>query len=150
MQRLKILGIVFLAIIVASIFVAPIFAQQVPQTTEEIQTWLTNPWVLFGLMIFGSILSATKQLSVAKMEGSAATIGAYLGHFQELFIMLGGNTIAFFMLVDGGNLNFVSAVSIGYAINSVADMNPFSDRSSTIIEEAPVSAPDWPDAMSKM
>lgn len=107
-------------------------AQAQPQTTEDIQTMLTNPWVLFGLMIFGSVLSAVKQWGVAKMDGTTTTLGTYLGHLQELFITLGGNTIAFFALVDSGNLNFLSAVSIGYVINSAADLNPLGARSTSL------------------
>jgi hypothetical protein len=100
---------------------------QVPQTTEELQGMLTNPWVLFGLMVFGSVISAMKQWGVAKMDGAAVGVGlgAYLAHAQELFITLG----------DSGNLNFISAVSIGYVINSVADLNPLSTRSTSLTQK---------------
>jgi hypothetical protein len=127
------------ALLVALILVSVAFPSlaQVPGTTEELQTWLTNPWVLFGLMIFGSVISAVKQWSVAKMDGTAVGVGlgAYLSHLQELFITLGGNAIAFFALVDSGNLNFVAAVSIGYVINSAADLSPLGQRSSSLTQK---------------
>lgn len=114
------------SVLVISMILLPVFGQD---ATADIKEQLMNPWVLFGLMIFGSILSAVKQWGVAKMDGAAVTMGGYLAHLQELFITLGGNTIAFFALVDSGNLNFLSAISIGYVINSAADLNPLGSRS---------------------
>lgn len=99
---------------------------------ESLQLMLMNPWVLFGFMIFGSILSMVKQWGQAKMDGSVVTVSTYVSHLQELFTTLGGNAIAFFLLVDSGNLNYVSAVSIGYVLNSAADLNPLGGRSTTL------------------
>jgi hypothetical protein len=101
-------------------------------TTESLQQLLMNPWVLFVLMIFGTVLSMLKQWKQAQMDGSTATLGTYLSHIQELLIAIGGNIIVFFLLVDSSNLNFVSALSIGYVLNSVADLNPAGTRSTTL------------------
>jgi len=38
----------------------------------------------------------------------------------------------FFLLIDTGTLNFMSAVTIGYAINSLADLNPVGTRSTVL------------------
>lgn len=110
----------------------PVHAQGLPNTTAGIQVLLMNPWVLFGLMIFGTVLSMLKQWKQAQMDGSSVALGTYLSHVQELLIAIGGNVIAFFLLVDSGNLNFVSAVSIGYVLNSVADLNPAGTRSTAL------------------
>ena len=93
-----------------------------------------NPYMLDsnGKLQNINSLTALKQWTAARMDGGTATVGAYLGHLQELFITLGGNTIAFFALVDSGNLNFLSAISIGYVMNSVADLNPAGGRSTTL------------------
>lgn len=120
----------FLIVLTLLVVIAPAFAQDA--NTAQLQQWLMNPWVLFGLMIFGTVLSMLKQWKQAQMDGSTATLGTYLSHIQELLIAIGGNAIAFFLLVDGGNLNFISAVSIGYVLNSVADLNPAGTRSTAM------------------
>ncbi len=133
--RDKISLALILTVLIASWFVVqtwPAYAQSVPTTAEEMKTLLANPWVLFGFMIFGTILSMLKQWKQANMDGSTVTMGTYLSHVQELLIAVGGNVIAFFLLVDSGNLNFVSAVSIGYVLNSVADLNPAGTRSTAL------------------
>lgn len=127
-------GIVLFVLVVAWFLLQawPVHAQGMPTTTEGIQAMLMNPWVLFGLMIFGTILSMLKQWKQAQMDGSTTTLATYLAHVQELLIAIGGNAIAFFLLVDSGNLNFVSAISIGYVLNSVADLNPAGSRSTSL------------------
>lgn len=121
--------IVMFAVMLSVLAILPIFGQD---QTADIQTALMNPWVLFGLMLFGSILSMVKQWSQAKMDGSSVTVGTYLSHAMEVFTTLGANALAFFLLVDSGNLNFVSAVSIGYALNSLSDLNPAGGRSTSL------------------
>jgi hypothetical protein len=100
--------------------------------TGEIKSALANPYVLYALMIAGSVVSLIKQWGAAKMDGATATIGGLLGHWQETLTTLFGNSIAFFLLIDTGTLNFISAVSIGYAINSLADLNPVGTRSTVL------------------
>lgn len=124
---MKTLKLVLLVIV--ALFTANVYAQV---DTSALQQHLMNPWVLFGFMIFGSILSMVKQWGQAKMDGSSATMATYLSHLQELLTTLGGNAIAFFLLVDSGNLNFIAAVSIGYVLNSAADLNPLGGRSITL------------------
>lgn len=106
--------------------------QAFAQDTTHLQDMLKNPWILFGFMIFGSVISMAKQWGQAKMDGSAVTVATYLSHVQEILTTLGTNTLAFFLLVDSGNLNYVSAVSIGYALNSISDLNPLGGRSTTL------------------
>lgn len=112
--------------------VLPAMAQEVVDPSSGMRQALKNPWVLFGLMIFGSILSGLKQLGVSKMEGTPMTVGKYLSYAQELFTTIGGNALAFFFLVDSGQLNFVSAVSIGYVLNSASDLLPTGKRSGNL------------------
>lgn len=127
-------AIILLALVVAWLMFQawPAHAQGMPTTTEGIKQLLTNPWVLFVFMIFGTILSMLKQWKQGQMDGSTTTLATYLSHIQELVIAIGGNGIAFFLLIDSGNLNFVSAVSIGYVLNSVADLNPAGSRSTSL------------------
>lgn len=130
---------IVLAALVAAWFILqawPVKAQGLPGTTEGIQAMLMNPWVLFLFMVFGTILSMLKQWKQAQMDGSMVTMATYLSHVQELVIALGGNGIAFFLLIDSGNLNFVSAVSIGYVLNSVADLNPQGSRSTVLADRS--------------
>lgn len=124
-MRFMFASLIFIAMVVWTL-------QAFAQDETQMQDWLKNPWVLFGFMIFGTILSMVKQWKQAQMDGSSATLGTYLSHLQELFIAIGGNILAFFLLVDSGNLNFVSAVSIGYVLNSVADLNPLGGRSTSL------------------
>jgi len=107
----------------------PVMAQP---TDEQMKVWLDNPIVLYVFMVLGSIVSGLKQWGVAKMEGSQTTIATYLSHIQEIVTTLFMNTIAFFSLVNSGTLNFVSATLIGFAANSLSDLNPMGARSTTL------------------
>lgn len=113
-----------------SLLTTPLWAQG--SSSDTLRMWLQDPWVLYGFMVLGSIVSMAKQWKVARMDGSEITFGAYASYLQELAIALGANTLAFFLLVDSGMLNYVSAVTIGYALNSVADLNPMGGRSTAL------------------
>ena len=131
--KTAVLCLSFLAVAWVLCYVFPVFGQEAGADTTQIQSWLSNPWILYGFMILGSAISMLKQFSTAVMEGSTVTVGNYLSHIQEILITLGTNTIAFFALADGGSLNFLSAVSIGYALNSLADLNPAGSRSTALM-----------------
>lgn len=114
-----------------------VFAQGVANPTPaEMTAWLGNLWVLYGLMVLGSVISGLKQVKLAQMDGNVATNSAYFtSHWMDVIIVLGSNTLAFVALIYGGQLNFVSAVSVGFALNELVDLNPASNRSASLVKK---------------
>jgi hypothetical protein len=119
-----------LLITMVTLIVLPVYAQG--PTTEQIQAWLMRPAVLYVLMLLGSIVSMVKQWGVSKMSGGSTTIAQYASHGQELITTLFGNSVAFAGLIMTDSLNFVSALSIGYVISSLSDLNPAGSRSTAL------------------
>jgi hypothetical protein len=128
MQK-RLVSVLFVCLVLYALAIA---VPAVAQTNEQMKGWLDNPIVLFVLMLLGSIISGLKQWGVAKMEGSETTIKTYLSHGQEILTTLAINSYAFLSLVHSGTLNFMSATLIGFAANSVSDLNPFGARSTTL------------------
>lgn len=90
-------------------------------TAAELTAYLSNPLVLFIVMILASLGSAFKQLYEAKRAaGVELTLGEYLAHWPETLIALGGNVALFLTLATTGQLNLASALGLGYAANSIA------------------------------
>lgn len=136
MKFLK-LSVPLLLFAIVALVTVPLWAQSLGNPTpEEMTAWLSNPWVLYGLMILGSIVSGLKQVKLAKMDGGTTTNGSYFtSHWMDVLIVLGSNTLAFIALIYGGQLNFVSAVSVGFALNELVDLNPASSRSSSLVKK---------------
>lgn len=124
-------AIAFAALVI--MVAAPAFAQG--PTTEQINSWLMSPTVLYVLMILGSLVSMLKQWKVSQMDGGTATFGSLFTHLQELLTTLFGNTILFAGLIQTDTLNFVSAVTIGYAVSSLSDLNPAGSRSTALLKK---------------
>jgi hypothetical protein len=104
-------------------------------TVEALKAFLSTPAALFALMLFGSVLSMFKQVRDAHVNGSTVGTAQYLLSIETI-ITLGGNILAFVALIMTDTLNFMGALGIGYAINSLADLKP-GGRSAMIIANIP-------------
>lgn len=102
-------------------------------TTEQLQQYLENPLVLLAVMLAASAGSACKQIFDGRRNGAAVTCAQYLAHWPETLAMLGGNVLAFLLLVEVDQLNLAAAVGIGYGMNSVADLVRPGGRSATLL-----------------
>jgi hypothetical protein len=99
-------------------------------TAEELKALLSTPFALAAIMIFGSLVSAWKQMIVAKRGGNQVSVSDYfLQHWPETVAMLGANIMAFIGLVFADSLTPVAAVGIGYMANDFADMVTKEGRS---------------------
>lgn len=103
----------------------------------DLKDLLSNQIFLFALMLFGTLLSMAKQYVDGRMNAATIDFGAYLLRIETL-IAVGANVIAFLGLIDSGQLNFLSAVGVGYALNSLTDLKP-GGRSAAIVESIPDS-----------
>lgn len=112
-------------------------------TAEEIKGVLSGPLALFALMIIASLGNGVKQLFVVKQTGTPPKFSEYLAHWPETIGMLFGNTLAFVGLIMMDQLNYVSAISVGYGINSLMDMLP-GKRSLSL-----KATPDDPDKIAE-
>lgn len=120
--------VIFIIGIIAVVLVSSFAFAQGP-TQEEIRGWLEEPVVLYFLMLMGSLASALKQWSVARMSGNEMGLVDYLSFVQEGITTILVNTISFAALIYADQLNFVSAIGIGYMTNSLADLLPSGGRS---------------------
>lgn len=67
----------------------------------------------------------------------------YWGHLPETLVTLISNLFAFAILLMSDQLNFASAVSVGYGVNSLADLLP-KGRSLALKQ-----SPDDPEKLDK-
>lgn len=109
------------------------FAQTLANPTqEEMLGVLNNVWVLYGLMILGTLASQLKQANVAQQEGSDITTLAHVFRLREWIVLGITNTLSFAGLIYMDQLSFVSAVSIGFVLNELVDLDPTSSRSNAL------------------
>lgn len=101
-------------------------------TAEELKVLLQTPLALFVVMILGSLANAMKQVSDGKRNGGDVSFGAYLSHWPETISTLIVNVLGFLTLAVTDQLNFASAIGIGYAANSAADLLRTGGRSAAI------------------
>lgn len=103
------------------------------RTADELKSILETPAALFLLMLAASFVGALKQIVLAKQQGSTMSVGKYLAYWPETIATILGNGIAFAVLILTDQLNFASALGIGYGVNSAVDlMRPSSGRSGAI------------------
>lgn len=93
-------------------------------TPDSLKEMLGSPTALFTLMMLASLSNGIKQLLVVKQTGTPMTMVSYLSHWPETLAVMLGNTIAFAVLVLTDQLNFASALGIGYGTNSIVDLLP--------------------------
>jgi hypothetical protein len=103
-------------------------------TAEELKALLSTPGALFLVMLLGSLASMLKQVSDAKKNGSVASLGSYLAHWPETVGTITTNVLGFLTLVVTDQLNFASALGIGYAANSAADLLRSGGRSASLVK----------------
>lgn len=116
--------------LVLAFVASSVLAQSVGNPTrEEMVTVLNNVWVLYALMLLGTLGSMLKQVGVAKQEGSTASVADHVLRLKEGAYVWIANTLAFAALIYGDQLNFASAVGIGFALNELVDLDPTSSRS---------------------
>lgn len=110
-------------------------------TAEELKMLLSTPAALFFVMLFGSLASMLKQISDAKKNGTDASLGSYLAHWPETAGTIITNALGFLTLVVTDQLNFASALGIGYAANSAADLLRSGGRSASLNRQAGFARP---------
>lgn len=101
-------------------------------TAQELKELLGTPVALLLLMYAASLANAIKQIIVARQAGGDVTLGAYLKYWPETVGAVIGNTIAFAVLVLTDQLNFASALGIGYGVNSAVDLIRTGGRSDVV------------------
>ena len=93
-------------------------------TAEALKALLSSPIVLLIVMLAASAGNGLKQIAVVKQTGKPMTFVEYWGHLPETMVTLLSNIFAFAILLMSDQLNFASAVSVGYGVNSLADLLP--------------------------
>ena len=90
----------------------------------SIKLLISSPFALLVLMMVASVANGLKQLLVVRQTGTPMSLGQYLSHWPDTLAMLIGNMLAFITLIFMDQLNIVTALSVGYGINSVVDLLP--------------------------
>jgi hypothetical protein len=109
--------------------------RRILMTAEELKTLLSTPAALFLVMLLGSLASMLKQVSDAKKNGATTTsLSSYLAHWPETLGTVITNALGFLTLVVTDQLNFASALGIGYAANSAADLLRSGGRSASLVK----------------
>jgi hypothetical protein len=93
-------------------------------TAESLKVLLSSPTALFFLMLVASVANGAKQVIVVKQTGQSMTCLQYWAHVPETLIAITTNVIAFWVLILTDQLNFASALAVGYGANSLADLLP--------------------------
>ncbi len=93
-------------------------------TQEQLKLVLSTPLALFALMVIASMSNGIKQLTVIRQTGKPMSYLSYLSYWPETLGMVLANVIAFAILILTDQLNFASAIGIGYGANSIIDMLP--------------------------
>lgn len=103
-----------------------------PRTADQLKVILQLPVSLFALMNLASFASALQQVIDSQKNGGTATIGSYLAKWPETIAVISGNLVAFAVLILTDQLNFASALGIGYGVNTAADLMRKGGRSATL------------------
>lgn len=102
-------------------------------TAETLKELLGQPIALLALMYLAALASAAQQISDSRQAGGEVySLGEYLRFWPETIAVVVGNLLAFVVLVFSDQLNFASAVGIGYGSNFVVDKMRQGGRSDGI------------------
>jgi hypothetical protein len=93
-------------------------------TDVTLKALLSSPLALFALMMVASLSNGLKQLVVIRQTGTPMSWGKYLSYIPETFGMILANVIGYVVLVLTDQLNFASALAVGYGTNSLVDLLP--------------------------
>ncbi|MDP9089186.1 MAG: hypothetical protein M3O26_10665 [Pseudomonadota bacterium] len=102
---------------------------------SALKLFLSSPAALFILMMLASLSNGMKQLMVLRQTGTPMSFGAYLKYWPETTAMIIANMIAFAALVMWDQLNFASALGVGYGTNSLVDLLP--GKRSIVLKSTP-------------
>lgn len=91
-------------------------------SADSLKAILASPLALFVLMCLASIGNGVKQLAVIKQTGKPMTCVEYWTHWPETLGTIISNVLAFGLLLTTDQLNFASALSVGYGLNSLSDL----------------------------
>lgn len=103
-------------------------------TTEALKHLLENPLILLAAMYIATALSAVKQIVAARRDGIVVPtcVEYFTQYWPETLVALLGNGLAFATLIATDTLNLASALGIGYATNSLADLLRPGGRSASM------------------
>lgn len=93
-------------------------------TRDGLKAALDTPIVLLGVMLLASMTNGLKQVGTAKKAGGDMSFVEYWSHAPDTIATILGNLLAFGALILFDQLNFASALGIGYGVNSVTDLLP--------------------------
>lgn len=104
-------------------------------TRDGLKAALDTPLVLLGVMLLASLINGVKQLRTAKQAGGDMKLGEYLSYLPDTTATVLGNVLAFAGLILIDQLNFASALGIGYGVNSITDLLP-GKRSAAVADSS--------------
>lgn len=107
-------------------------------TQAEMMSVLGNVWVLYALMMLGTLASQLKQANVARQSGSDVSNMDHVMRLREWVVLFITNSLSFAALIHMGQLSFVSAVSVGFVLNELTDLDPTSSRSNALMSAGAV------------
>lgn len=93
-------------------------------TADTLRAYLGSPEGLFIMMLLASFANGMKQITVVRQTSAVMTCWAYWSHVPETLTVIVGNVIAFAILLLTDQLNYASALAVGYGANSLADLIP--------------------------
>jgi hypothetical protein len=93
-------------------------------TETALRSILASPASLFGLMLLASIGNGFKQIAVVRQTGQPMKCGVYWSYLPETMAALVLNVVGFWVLVMTDQLNYASAIAVGYGTNSLVDFIP--------------------------
>jgi len=94
-------------------------------TLGALKVLLSSPLALLALMMLASVSNGVKQLAVIRQTGYPMSCAQYYFRYMpETWGMIIGNMICFSVLVLTDQLNFASALGVGYGVNSIVDLLP--------------------------
>ncbi len=89
-----------------------------------LKLFLSSPFALLILMMLASLGNGLKQLLVVRQTGTPMSLGQYVRYWPDTMGVLIGNMIAFGLLIMTDQLNYASALAVGYGVNSAVDLLP--------------------------
>lgn len=92
------------------------------RTAEEWKAILEAPLSLFVLMVLASLTQGLTALGAAKRQGSTMTFAEYFTYWPEAAATIVLNIISFAVLILTDQLNFASALGIGFGVSNVVDV----------------------------
>ena len=117
-------------------------------TDAALKVLLNSPMGLLALMMAASFSNGLKQIAVVKQTSvpSMTCVDYFVKYVPETIGMVVTNLVAFAILVLTDQLNFASALGVGYGVNSVMDLLPGTKRSYALkaTPDDPVKSPPVP------